>query len=522
MLTFPKVTLRAPRQRAVRLPIPVGGVNRLASPVGLSTKFAYTLDNFILYPGQLVARPAVTGHVTGFANTVKRLHAYTSVAGVSTLWATTVNGVFNATTAGAAPAASIALTNGVTQGAILSTGAQNYLILVNGADSMVIYDGAVWAATATVGGGAINTNTFSYVEVYRQRVFFVVENTTRIVYLNANTPTGGGTNYDLAAIFRRGGYIVALGTWTIDGGTGPDDYLVIVTSEGEVAVFTGNDPATWVYKGTFFIAPPLGLNPLFKFGGDLLYLCGSGVYPLSKALLTATIDKSAAITNLINPIFVGGLSTDSRYQMAFDPTIPALMVNITTGRQWCMNTQLMGWFSYSSSGYTAECLAYFSARMYMGTGTNVAVFNTTATKGTDMGPATYSARYQTGYTNFGTTGTLKVDGVQPIIQMGSIGGAPPPGTVQCGTLAVGRAVFDDGVGDFLAPAVPLMGGDIPSRVVSRWYSLPDDYSPFKSLEMVWTSTGAFAAVPEVYYGATLTYSIGGVYNNAGRPDSANV
>jgi hypothetical protein len=61
------------------------------------------------------------------------------------------------------------------------------------------------------------------------------------------------------------------GTWTVDGGDGPDDRAVFVTSEGEVIVYQGTNPSsatTWAKIGSYYIGKPLGRRCLEKFGGD--------------------------------------------------------------------------------------------------------------------------------------------------------------------------------------------------------------------------------------------------------------
>ena len=42
--------------------------------------------------------------------------------------------------------------------------------------------------------------------------------------------------FPLTALFKKGGYIRAMASWTTDGGMGMDDMLVIFTSNGEVAI----------------------------------------------------------------------------------------------------------------------------------------------------------------------------------------------------------------------------------------------------------------------------------------------
>ena len=43
-------------------------------------------------------------------------------------------------------------------------------------------------------------------------------------------------------MFRRGGYIKAMASWTLDGGAGMEDQLVLFSSNGEAVIYGGTDP----------------------------------------------------------------------------------------------------------------------------------------------------------------------------------------------------------------------------------------------------------------------------------------
>lgn len=485
-------------------PPPVGGLNLIVPQTMLAPTEALALSNAVPLSDRITPRPGMANHITtDFANTVKALHIYAAVGGTSTLWATTSNGVFNVTTSGAAPAASIALTNGETIGAVLSTGAQNYLTLVNGTDSMVQYDGATWTSTATVGGGVINTNTFSYVEVYRQRIYFIVENTTRLVYLNANSVTGGGTNYDTAAIFRRGGYLLAMSTWTIDGGTGPDDHLCLLTSEGEIAVFAGNDPASWSYKGTYYVGRPVGKRPLLKFGGDLLYLTEAGVYPLSKALLVATLDRSSAITDKINPYYTSLAATNRTAwsnSAVINSKVPFLLVNVSTGTLLIMNTQTRAWATWSVGGTTLESFAFFDGQLYAARDVRVVVFSDVGIdSATSNSPIALAIQY--GVRAVPRHAPYKILAAMPDVTV------PTSGTY--------RYRF---IGGFKTTGVAASFSILPLAAAeyrnTRWLMTGDNYSEWKyaSFELSSDSSGK----APTFWGMTVSYVEGTeAFNSAG-------
>jgi hypothetical protein len=72
---------------------------------------------------------------------------------------------------------------------------------------------------------------------------------------------GAATEINLGSVFRLGGCIMACYTWTIDAGNGADDHFVILSSNGEVAVYRGTDPSdatAWSIVGVFVLGRPIG------------------------------------------------------------------------------------------------------------------------------------------------------------------------------------------------------------------------------------------------------------------------
>jgi hypothetical protein len=66
-----------------------------------------------------------------------------------------------------------------------------------------------------------------------------------------------------------------------------DDAAVFITSEGEVAVYSGTDPAsasTWSLIGVFRMGKPLGRRCMIKAGSDLIVMTQDGFVPLSRVL----------------------------------------------------------------------------------------------------------------------------------------------------------------------------------------------------------------------------------------------
>lgn len=483
MLSFPKTSKKIGGRAenvASHLQAPVGGLNAVSSIMAMPRTDATVLENWIAYPDRLQLRPGVTEHATGSVSTVQALYSYGSPSGTNTLFATNTTGVYDVTSAGAWPAAAIALTNGATVGSIISTGASNYLTIVNGVDSAVQFDGAVWSSIAAF--GVVNTNTLSYVETYRQRLFFIVENSLNLFYLAANAVSGAGTTYTFASVFRRGGYLVAIGTWTIDGGTGPDDHLVLVTSQGELAVFVGADPATWTFRGVYYIGRPLGKKPLYKYGGDILFLSENGLFPLSKALLVATIDRSQAISQKINQIFSDAASqffANSGWEMVALPDIPLLLVNVpgsVNRYQYAMHLQTGAWTVFS--GWAPFCFARNGATAYFGTATGVSTIGGVSDYGANIVATMLQA-----YTSFGLERNKKIEEIRPVLEINAditytLGVASDFSALKASN------VLTSGVGSAALWGVGVWGTALwsaSSTVDRSWRSVPDEYSVWKAL-----------------------------------------
>lgn len=495
---------------AQHISAPIGGYNPSAILSQMKQSYAPVLDNWFPQPDGVETRDGYLTHITAIPKKCDRLHVYSGPTGAESLWGSTNDGIYDFTTAGACPAASIALTNGKTFSTAISTGAGNYMLVCNGSDTIKQYDGAAWSAIAVFGATA--TTVYSYIETYRQRIFLVKKNSLEIEYLAANAIAGAATNYPLGAIFRKGGYIVALAVWTIDGGIGPEDNLVVYTNKGEVAVFAGNDPATWNLRGVYFAGIPMGDNPTYKYGGDVLLLCESGIIPISSLLQTLSIDRVSTISTEIRPFLIDRaqqFSAIQGWQLIGNPAKPSIIVNLPSSirQQAVMNAQTGAWCTFT--GWNALCFARKSAELYFA--------------GSDGAANTWKIKRVTGHSDDGTY--IVATGLQAYSQWGF------PGNKKLEELkgyfnSTGAFLYSFGIsndfasasqttdlnvsagltaavwGTSLFGAATWTGGDI---LTADWQTVPDEYANFKALYFqVSSNLGAVS-----YSGADLLYKIGG-------------
>ena len=287
------------------LPAPVEGWDTREAIADMPPKRAIILDNYFCGTDKLNIRPGYASHVTGFPASVETLMEYVPQAGSETLFAASGSAIYNATTAGAVGAPVITgLSNARLQYLQFGTAGGHFLIWFNGADTPQTWNGSAWA-NATIIGPTIANLIWG---TAHQRRLWVGEKESLVAWYGAVNAIGGAfTAFSIQAFATRGGYIMAMGTWSRDGGDGQDDVAVFLTSEGQAVIYQGTDPAsaaTWSLVGVFEIGHPIGRRCVKKAGADLLIVTDEGVVPLSAIL---SIDRSqserVALTQQVNKAF---------------------------------------------------------------------------------------------------------------------------------------------------------------------------------------------------------------------------
>jgi len=206
---------------------------------------AVLVQNVICYPGEVKMRRGSSDHATGFPSgkEVESLMDYNpqGTSGAK-LFAATNTAFYDVTTPGAIGASVVTTTNGKWQHVNFTNSAGSWLIAVNGVDNMQQWNGTVWASVANL-SGSFPTTTIIGITIFKQRLIFVPKDELSFWYLPTGAVTGTALRFNLGQICRRGGRVMAALAWTIDGGNGSDDQLVLITTEGEVIVYAGDDPS---------------------------------------------------------------------------------------------------------------------------------------------------------------------------------------------------------------------------------------------------------------------------------------
>jgi len=284
----------------------------------------------------------------------------------------------------------------------------------------------------TVGITGVDSSSFINVNLFKNRLWFTQKDTMKIWYLDVNNIGGAATSIDFGSIARNGGYLQAMGTWTLDAGQGADDYAVFVTSMGEILVYNGTDPttaATWLLKGVWQLGQTFNRKCFFKWSGDLLLLTQDGLVPLSSALQSSRLDPRI---NLTDKIYYAVSQAATLYyanfgwQIQYFASENMLILNIPTTsgmEQYVMHTITKSWARFT--GIQAYCWEVSGDNtMHFGGDGFVGNFYAATS---DAG-ANITGVVQQAYSYFDTPGQNKrFTMVRPILQ--SDGGIP---SVLCG------------------------------------------------------------------------------------------
>jgi len=445
----------------VTIPGPFGGWNTRDSVAAMPPTDAVLVQNVICYPGEVKMRRGSSDHATGFPSgkEVESLMDYNpqGTSGAK-LFAATNTAFYDVTTPGAIGASVVTTTNGKWQHVNFTNSAGSWLIAVNGVDNMQQWNGTVWASVANL-SGSFPTTTIIGITIFKQRLIFVPKDELSFWYLPTGAVTGTALRFNLGQICRRGGRVMAALAWTIDGGNGSDDQLVLITTEGEVIVYAGDDPSNpllWSLVGVYYIGRPLGRRCLAKYGGDVLALTDRGAFPISRALQSSTVDKSTAFTDKIEPTFVTqalSLFSVFGWETVVNTAESYLLMNVpnASGSQYVMQQQSGGWSEFI--GWDANCFAFFNGQLYFGSFEKVKL----ASAGTADGASAITANIVPAFNYLGTKGQKQIDLLRPIFSSNgpfsyTIGlstdfNVTEPSTSVTGTSSLVLALWDSAVWD---------------------------------------------------------------------------
>jgi hypothetical protein len=417
-------TRRKPSSKAAFLPSPTKGWyvgdNLSEAPEGT----AYILDNAFPQLDYVRMRGGSASYATGMTNAaVSTLIPYIS-ASSSKFFAFCSGSIFDISSSGPVGAAAV---TGLNASAFLeyiqftNTGA-TWLIVVNGVDAAQLFNGATWVTVPAITG--LSGGNLAFVWPFKNRIYGVQAASLTYWYLGLNSIGGAATSIDMSGIFRYGGSLLCGTSWSISSNSGLYEVFVIISSEGEVAIFDGLNPAdtAWTMKGLYKISKPLGRRCILKAGGDIAIMTEDGIVPMSSVM---TLDQIAlqnvAVTKPIAPAWRDAVVARqglSGWQIATWPLQSMGIINLPKTNvgdvtQFVANVRTGAWARYI--GYDSNCFAVYNNALYYGTSDGRVM--QAETGGQDGGSATYTMTIFPSYNDLGSPAITKhVKMVRPRIQ----------------------------------------------------------------------------------------------------------
>lgn len=369
---------RARRATPALLPAPVGGLNGRDAFSEMPEKDAFVLDNWFPYNTSVDTRGGSANHVTGIGSAVESLEVYTGAAG-SKMFAFANGSIYNVTNPGpvGAAVASGKNSNRVTTAMFTNAGAQ-WLLIFSGQDPPLGYDGAAFTALAITGMTG-SQNTLHSPHAFKGRIFLAQQNQLGFYYLAVGAIQGAATYFDLGQVSLKGGSLATIASFSQgDTGTGPQDYALFVTTEGEYILYGGTDPsnsATWALIGRYVGPPPIGRKGWFRFRSDIYFITEEGVMSFAQIRQTGEgVETEEYITAKLGRNYIGATINQAVHGWCgmIYPRGNMLLINVPlTGTiggeyvQFAMNTDTNSWGRFRK--LSGLCWTLFNRRAYFGT-----------------------------------------------------------------------------------------------------------------------------------------------------------
>jgi hypothetical protein len=249
-----------------------------------------------------------------------------------------------------------------------------FLRAVNGVDTPLVYDGSAWSTSPAITG--VDPTTLSYVWSFKRRTWFVQKDSLNAWYLAADAIGGAATLFPLSGIFTRGGSLVFGSSWSLEStGGGLSEQQIFVTSEGEIAVYQGDDPSTassWSLVGVYRTGKPLGPKAHIRAGGDIVIATDIGFLPVSTSITRDYAALSpAAVSYSIEAAWNEFVASRSFAGWSCEVWATEQMVAIalptesgSTPTVLVANARTGAWAPYT--GWNALCLQAFQDRLFFG------------------------------------------------------------------------------------------------------------------------------------------------------------
>lgn len=416
----------AAKSLSTSIPAPIGGLNARDSVANMQIQDAVVLENWFPKTTSVDVRNGYTAWST-FTGLCHSILVYNGVSSTGvfpcvkngstySIYDGTSSGTLSSPVVGGSGPTVQALTSARFDYVNFGTTGGQFLSAVNGADTPLQYNGTAWSASTMSG---VTSSTLFTVGVYSSRLWYAQNDTMDVWYQGTGAITGALTRFNLGPVFKLGGYINSIITVS-DSSNTLADYIVFLSSEGELVAYTGDPASTFTRVAQFRIGRPVAKGNACwqKWGTDALVLCADGAYPIRQAISSNSRNEGLSVSDKIRNLLNGDLAVHGSklgWTLRLHPTGAKLIVNVPTSEdvsayQYVMNTQTRAWCKFT--GWDAFCFEVAKDTLWMG-GDGIMV---KADSSTEDGSDAITADCRQAYNYYGKRGHAKhMKLVRPIL-----------------------------------------------------------------------------------------------------------
>jgi hypothetical protein len=281
--------------------------------------------------------------------------------------------------------------------------------LVNGADNPQKLDFTPGLGVKAVDmsiSGPSNPAKLSVIHAHKERSYFATGDEPAFWYSQVESLGGTLTKFPIDRVSLTGGNVIELSTWSRDGGSGPDDYIVIFLDTGEVLVYQGSDPSDandWSIVGRYSMGRVLSVT---EYGGKIHAVTEEDYNILPDDLLTKGVRKPSKLSGAARDAVrkYGG-----QWQMFIDPAAGLRIVNVPSPdrQQHVLNLRTSG-----PSRFTIQANVWgrYKGDIYFG-GLDGKVYK--LVENTDDAGTAFSWAVQQAFTDLGTPLNKNIPNYRP-------------------------------------------------------------------------------------------------------------
>ncbi len=287
-------------------------------------------------------------------------------------------------------------------------------VFANGKDDPLLFDGVSFSHSNFTHSQLVQNKIYK-LNTYKSRLYLIEDNSTRIYYGGVGATDGAVSLLDIGDQLRLGGKVIYAGSFTQDTGAGLTNLFVIVSSRGEILLYSGSFPASedWRILGRFSVAEPVGEDAVFSIPADIAILTTSGISLLSSLINQNDVDSSSSeLTAFISKPYredVRAHRVTPGWFGVFYPKRNWIIVNVPlfsleSSKQWVAvmppviskKTPGRAWTRFT--GLQSLCFGLFNSNIFFGTSSG-AIYE--FDKGYNDNQAGIPISIKYGYSDFG-------------------------------------------------------------------------------------------------------------------------